>query len=1083
MQYHHSCTADGIVEQLVALWGGPRPDPFAFDLAVVPGAGFQRWLSQRLAVAGDRPGVCAGVEFTSLAGLERHLAGAKDPWRPERLSWSVRQVALASTEPELEVLRRHLAASRESYSASRRIAGQFAGYARHRPAMLAAWAAGSDTDATGAPLAENLWQAHLYRRLLAVLGESPLDRWSALLERLRLAPAEGLPRRVAVLAPRRLDVAVLTLLDALGTHHQVDLLLLAPSPGRTPTPGGAGLRRAEFGRPPGHPLNLSLGAVADEDALLVGEASPTGAPPDEGAAGGDERPREGRSTGTTLLAWLQDDLRGDVQHPVRRTLAPEDRSVQVHFSHGRDRQVEVLREVLTAVLASDPRLEPRDIAVLTPDVNAFAPLLTAAFTAPGGVATHPAQRFRVQVADRSLAQVNPMATLLLDLLRLPDGRAEASTVLELCARPAVAQRFGFAADDRERLAELVARAGVRWGLSTTQRQAYGLGGFAQNTWVAGLQRMLLGVALPETDLVSAGTVLPLEDVESSDVDLVGGLTELVGRLARLMAEFDTPGTLAEWAGRCREGLSELVELPTGQDWQLGDVWSGLSRLAERGAPGALLTRHAALRAIETEFASSPARGGFGNGSLVVCGPDSLRLVPHPVLVLLGWDAAGYPRPGRRHGDDLLGAEPVVGDPSAALTDRQMLLDALHAARERLVIVAQGRNEATNEHVPPAAPLAELLEALDLTAATAEGGSAAAAVTVQHPLQPFDRRYFDGSDARLGSADRLAFNAARATLAEPVVPRGRTVLEPLPAPDLSAGVSLDDLIGWFAHPARSLLRTRAGLGFADSPDPRDAIPIAPDALARWQVGNRVLNRLRAGHDPSAVARAEWLRGDVPPFELGRSLLDGVLSEARRSVREIPTGLATPSLHDLALAVPVPEHGTVTLVGRVTTHGDDLVQVEFSSLQPRHRLSAWLRLLLLAAAEDRPWRARVIGKGRLAVYEAPPREVASALLGRYLALYAIGLTRPLPALPRLGRAWAEYRLSRRDPQDRAVSRKTFERCWRFDSDPSWRTFFAFPEVLDLPLDGLVLPGADPAERTLVGALASAIWAPAMTAEVPA
>ena len=53
MQFHHAQTAAGLVEQLVALWSGPREDPFAFDLAVVPGPGFQRWLSQRLATAGD----------------------------------------------------------------------------------------------------------------------------------------------------------------------------------------------------------------------------------------------------------------------------------------------------------------------------------------------------------------------------------------------------------------------------------------------------------------------------------------------------------------------------------------------------------------------------------------------------------------------------------------------------------------------------------------------------------------------------------------------------------------------------------------------------------------------------------------------------------------------------------------------------------------------------------------------------------------------------------------------------------------------------------------------------------------------
>ncbi len=1068
MQFHHARTADQLVDTLVSLWSEPREDPFDFDLAVVPGPGFQRWLSQRLATVGDRPGICAGVDFTSLPALERRLAGPDDPWRPERLAWLVQRVAAGADDPALAVLQAHLAASREGFTASLRIARQFSGYARYRPSMLVAWSTGADTGADGLPLGANTWQAHLWRLLAAELGENPLQRRAALLESLGAGPVPGLARRVAVLAPVRLDEAALDLFRVLDRHHRIDLLPLTPAPTRKGVAASAGRRRAEVSRLPGHPLNESLAVVADEAGRLLPSA-PSDAEP---------------TSPETVLGWLQSDLRADRQ-PVRRLLEADDSSIRVHLSHGRDRQVEVLREVLTELLAADPTLEPRDLVVLTPDVDAFAPLVGAAFTPPAGAATHPAQRFRVQVADRSVAQVNPMVTLLLDLLRLPDGRIEASTLLELCARPGIAKRFRFAAESRERLVDLVDRSGIRWGLSQAHREGYGLKGFPQNTWFAGLQRMLLGVTLAETDLVSAGTVLPLDDVESSDVELVGGLTELVGRLARLVAELGRPATLADWAERCRTGLASLVELPFDSEWQLGDVWAGLARLAEHGgeAGDTLVGRHAAVRAIEQEFSSSPARGAFGNGSLVVAGLASVRQVPHRVVVLLGWDADSYPRSGRRHGDDLLGVEPRVGDPSVALDDRQVLLDAILAAREKLVIVAQGRSEATNEPVPLAAPLAELLEALDETAQAADGTRAGAALTVQHPLQPFDTRYFDPAHPELASADPLAHRAALASLAEPMVPAVSSPLGPLPAKDLLPGVSLDELTGYFGHPARALLRGRTGISLGEEQASGDSIPIEPDHLERWQIGNRILGRLRAGQDEDAVKRAEWLRGDVPPFELGNTLLDGVLTEARRSVREVPADLPEARLHDIALSVPVPGHGQVPLVGRVASHGNELLQVEFSSLQPRHRLIAWLRLLALSAAVPGDWQARVVGKGRRTMLVAPPQEVARGLLGRYLAVYALGMSQPLPALPRIGAAWAGYRVSHRDPGDPLVSRKNLDRCWEWESDDYWRTFFAFPALLDLPAAGVAIPDADPRERTLVGALATCIWEPLLAAEVPA
>ena len=173
--------------------------------------------------------------------------------------------------------------------------------------------------------------------------------------------------------------------------------------------------------------------------------------------------------------------------------------------------------------------------------------------------------------------------------------------------------------------------------------------------------------------------------------------------------------------------------------------------------------------------------------------------------------------------------------------------------------------------------------------------------------------------------------------------------------------------------------------------------------------------------------------------------------------------------------------MTLTGRVNTQSDEVLQVEYSRLQAKHLITAWLRLLALAAAEPGAWRARVIGRGRTARYAAPPAAVARELLARYLQLFRLGLGQPLPALPRLGLAWAEYRASHRDPQDRMVSGKVFERCWEFDSDAHWRAFFSYPELLSLGVEELAIPGLATAESTLVGALAQSIWAPVLAGEV--
>ena len=162
------------------------------------------------------------------------------------------------------------------------------------------------------------------------------------------------------------------LLAALGEHRDVHLWLPHPSDALWQALGdttGSVPRRADDSHERvGHPLLASLGRDLRE---LQRGLNPVVEPAPATVA--VEHP-------DTLLGWLQSDLAGNATtDPARRVVAEEDTSVQVHACHGPARQVEVLREVLLGLLADDPTLEPRDILVMCPDIEAYAPLITAAF--------------------------------------------------------------------------------------------------------------------------------------------------------------------------------------------------------------------------------------------------------------------------------------------------------------------------------------------------------------------------------------------------------------------------------------------------------------------------------------------------------------------------------------------------------------------------------------------------------------------------------------------------------------------------------------------------------------------------------
>ena len=185
----------------------------------------------------------------------------------------------------------------------------------------------------------------------------------------------------------------------------------------------------------------------------------------------------------TLLGRLKADLAADRVPTDPPPLADDDRSVQVHACHGRTRQVEVLREVVVGLLADDPTLEPRDVLVMCPDVETFAPIIAATFAIGAeDDAAHPAARLRVRLADRALRQTNALLAVLSQLLELGTARLTASQVLDLAGSPAVRQRFGFDDDELERLRDWTVGAGVRWGLDAEHRATWQLGDVEQGSW-------------------------------------------------------------------------------------------------------------------------------------------------------------------------------------------------------------------------------------------------------------------------------------------------------------------------------------------------------------------------------------------------------------------------------------------------------------------------------------------------------------------------------------------------------------------------------------------------------------------------
>ncbi|MFM2057400.1 MAG: hypothetical protein RLY71_1785 [Pseudomonadota bacterium] len=797
---------------------------------------------------------------------------------------------------------------------AQRLADLFDQYQIYRADWLDAWAAGHDVlpaprlgaslaeaAAAGTPLGpDQRWQALLWRALLAELDEAERAGLRPAVHRRFVAALQGgglpqrpLPPRVVVLGLSNVPLQTLEALAALAQHCQVLLAVTNPCQyhwadiidGRELLFSARRRFGARGGRDLGalplaqahaqaHPLLAAWGRQGRDFVRLLDAFDES-----ESTQARLQMPRIDLFDATApehLLAQVQTAIRELLppdEHPARAPEAAaalglgapraDDRSIVFHIAHSAQREVEVLHDQLLALLAAappqgEPALTPRDIVVMVPDIEPFAPAIRAVFGQYGRL---DARHIPFEIADLRQRGREPILLALEWLLRQPQ-RASVSELRDLLDVPALAARFDIDAADRPLLAQWLAGAGVRWGLDAAHRATLGLQACGDDySWAQGLQRMLLGYAVGVVDDAAGAMpatpwagIEPYAEVGGLAAGLAGSLAALLDVLQRWWRQAAESATPSLWAERARALLQDTLRARTEADRLLLVAldealgrWLDACESAGFDAPVPL----AALREGWLGTVDEPGLGErFLGGGVTFCTLMPMRSIPFQVVCLLGMNDGDYPRQGLRSDFDLM-AQPGQrrpGDRARRDDDRYLMLEALLAARRQLYLSWAGRSPRDQSLQPPSVLVAQLRDYLD----AGWGAGTAARLSTEHPLQAFSRRYFEP-----GAAQRGLFTYAREWRAahrdEPALlddladdrlaapPAAAQAAGPASDEPADAALTLQLLTDFLRSPVRSHFRHRLQVVF-DAGDEvlDDDEPFALDGLQQSQLLRRLLD---------------------------------------------------------------------------------------------------------------------------------------------------------------------------------------------------------------------------------------------------
>ncbi len=1070
--------------------------PLDREIIVVQSKGMERWVSMELA---RYHGICANAEFpfpkkfvTERFQKVIEKLPELSPFDPKVMAWRIMKLLpVLIRKPGFGNLRLYLEGTDinfRCFQLAMRLANIYDRYLIFRPERIFKWEKGE----------EDHWQAMLWRALDTGEGSHPatLRRhfFKALETELRYqTPHLQFPERVSIFGISDLPKFHMEVFDAISWFTQVNLFLmnpcqeywsdilsnreikratarqpphpssLNPQPGTSGRSGGLNPQSSFFTSShlhleQGNSLLASMGTLGRDFFELIHEF------------GAEDEPDFEDPGEESLLHSLQSDIlhlreRGN-ESGGKAIISKDDRSVQIHSCHSPMREIEVLHDRLLELFETDPTLSPSDILVMAPTIEDYSPYIQAVFDLP----KDDPRRIPFSIADRSIRTESRLVDTFMQILDFTNSRFGAAQVVSILEYPPVCRRFDLSEAELERIRRWIRDTRIRWGINADIRAEMGLPGLPENTWDAGLDRLLLGYALPGGDQMFED-ILPYDFIEGTEAATLGKFVEFERRLFSCVQSLEHSRALSEWSDTLMKMLSELFMPDEDIEIEAQNIRSRLNELHQMQTTADFHEKIGIniIKNFLNDYFKEPSRFGFITGGVTFCAMLPMRSIPFKVIGLVGMNSDAYPRQSRPLGFDLMAKHPKRGDPSGRNDDRYLFLESLLSAREKLYISHMGQSIKDNSLIQPSVLVSELMDTIEKGFEIPGQESLTDHLVTKHRLQAFSLEYFrgrgargegrrtrgkgrrtrgkgrgargKGRGARQGGEERGVRNThSPSPIAHsPSPPRrlfsyseenleaARSLLQRRERPPrfISGKLSeppaelrqidLSELCRFFGNPAKFLLNQRLGIYFDEKGaalEERESFDV--QGLDKYVLVEELVKRRLEGWDIQALFTLKKAAGQLPHGTVGECVYEKLIQEVDRFVERISPYIQENPLDHLEMDMNL---NGFKLIGKVEAiYPKGLLRYRCTKVKSKDRLNIWIHHLALNCRNGsgpHPRFSRVAGSD--AMWEYQPVENSQDILESLLETYWEGLKRPLPFFPEASCKYAETRGRNRSHED--------------------------------------------------------------------
>jgi exodeoxyribonuclease V gamma subunit len=1008
----------------------PLP-PLEKEIILIQSRGMGRWLALQTA---DRLNIWANYECPFPNTFIRNIyklfmpeISDSSPYDKEFITWHLMDIIpeLLQT-PHFKKVHHYLESDNglKLYQLAHEVADLFDQYTLFRPDMVLGWEADRNT-----PPVEHQWQNILWSHLIERLQENKKifefhrARLLSYFEEKILDPdfdTGQLPGRISVFGISSLPPYHLRVLSALAHHIDLHIFIMNPcmefwfdiiaDRDIVKISREAASTEELLHLEHGNNLLSSMGHLGRDFLAMF-----------QGLECTDQELFQDPGSGS-LLSCIQQDILylrgkpGSSHHSsvAKKKVKNSDTSITFQSCHSPMREVEILHDYLLALFdqsAESEPIEPKDILVMAPDINGYAPLIRAVFDAGNSSAN----RLPYSISDQSIKKSSKYIDAFFEILSLSKSRFSSIAVFGLLKAEPIKNRFTINDHELPTLERWIYQTRICWGLDQDHKKNINLPNYVENTWRAGLNRLLLGYATAGDNKILFGDILPYDHIEGNDTKLLGNFLDYTESLFNLAEILLQEHTLTEWSSLLlllKDTFLLADDSSETDDRLLHQSLYGLRELQSQTSFNALVPidviQSYLLDSLEQRFATIAGGAGFLTGGITFCSMLPMRAIPFKTICLLGMNDGLYPRPGRRRSFDLMALDPKPGDRSRRYDDRYMFLETILSTRQKLYISFTGQSIQDGSEKPPSVLVSELMDYIEQGYEIENQNSSSFEIinhlTTHHRLQAFHPDYYSPQDNTSMkkffsySAENCEATVAFISKQQRVCPVITSSLSP--PSDTCKQVELSELIKFFTHPVRYLMIKKIGIAsIEDSQSLNTTEPFVVKGLEKYKLENDILKHLMEGHDCEKLYQVKRSAGILPHGKMGKIHFTRTVSAVQSFKRKL----------DTLFSQNKPQHQEVNLdVNDFKISGglDNLieagmVQYRYATINPKDIIRGWISHLVLNRINnhDKPEsETNTFLAGRDRIYKYNPVSEDSVYLEQLLTFYWQGLSEPLHFFPR-------------------------------------------------------------------------------------